>query len=80
MHEFWLPVNLAAGIMGQVNRSYRGKAAGICYEVWCSRISAVKTERDIAKVSFDRAVSEMRPDVRITKDNIAAFAELRRTN
>ncbi len=44
------------------------------------RIEAVKTERDIAQVAFDRAVSEMRPDARITEDNIAAFAELMRAN
>ena len=44
------------------------------------RIDAVKTERDIAQVAFDRAVSEMRPDARITEDNIAAFADLMRAN
>jgi site-specific DNA recombinase len=26
------------------------------------RVAAVKTERDIAQVAFDRAVAEMRPD------------------
>jgi hypothetical protein len=44
------------------------------------RIDAVKTERDIAQVAFDRAISEMRPDARITEDNIAAFADLMRAN
>lgn len=44
------------------------------------RVSAVKTERDISQVASDRAVSEMRPDVRVTEDNIGAFAELMRTN
>jgi site-specific DNA recombinase len=42
------------------------------------RIAAVKTERDIAQVAFDRAVAEMRPSARITEENIAAFAETMR--
>jgi site-specific DNA recombinase len=44
------------------------------------RIVAVKTERDIAKVAFDRAVAEKRPDIRITQEKIAAFTEAMRTN
>lgn len=44
------------------------------------RLNAVKTERDIAQVAFDRAVAEMRPDIRITEDKIAAFTEVMRTN
>jgi hypothetical protein len=42
------------------------------------RVAAVKTERDIAQVAFDRAVAEMGPDVRITEEKIAAFAETMR--
>lgn len=44
------------------------------------RIAAVKAERDIAQVAFDRAVSEMRPEVRITEEKIAAFVEVMRAN
>ena len=44
------------------------------------RIEAVKTERDIAKVAFERAVSEMRPDTRITEDKIAAFTSAMQAN
>lgn len=44
------------------------------------RITAVKTERDIAKVAFDRAVAEMRPDVRLTEEKISAFVEVMRVN
>jgi hypothetical protein len=44
------------------------------------RIAAVKTERDIAQVAFDRAVAEMRPDTKITEERIAAFTEAMRTN
>lgn len=44
------------------------------------RIAAVKTERDIAQVAFDRAVAEMRPDTKITEGRIAAFTEVMRAN
>jgi site-specific DNA recombinase len=44
------------------------------------RVAAVKTERDIAQVAFDRAVAELRPNARITEDKIAAFVEVMRTN
>jgi site-specific DNA recombinase len=44
------------------------------------RVAAVKTERDIAKVAFDRAVGEMKPDAKITAEKIAAFTEVMRTN
>jgi hypothetical protein len=44
------------------------------------RIEAVKTERDIAAVAFERAVSEMRPDTKITDEKIAAFAGEMRTH
>jgi site-specific DNA recombinase len=44
------------------------------------RVVAVKTERDIAKAAFDRAVSEMSPEARITEDKIAAFVETMRGN
>ncbi|WQP05272.1 recombinase family protein (plasmid) [Sinorhizobium meliloti] len=44
------------------------------------RIAAVKTERDIAQVAFDRAVAELRPDARITADKIAAFTQIMQEN
>lgn len=44
------------------------------------RIAAVKTERDIAQVAFDRAVAELRPEVRITADKVAAFTRVMREN
>ena len=43
-------------------------------------MAAVKTERDIAQVAFDRAVAEMRPNARITEEKISAFVEAMRTN
>ncbi|WP_237361761.1 zinc ribbon domain-containing protein [Rhizobium gallicum] len=44
------------------------------------RIAAVKTERDIAQVAFDRAVAELRPDARITADKIAVFTQVMQEN
>jgi site-specific DNA recombinase len=44
------------------------------------RVSAVRTERDIAKAAFDRAIAEMRPEAKITEEKIASFVETMRTN
>lgn len=44
------------------------------------RIEAVKTERDIAQVAFDRAVAEVSPQARVTQDKIDAFVEAMRSN
>ncbi len=44
------------------------------------RVAAVKTERDIAKAAFERAVGEMRPEARITEEKIAAFVTTMRRN
>lgn len=44
------------------------------------RIAAVKSERDLAQASFDRAVAETNPRTRITEEKIAAFVEVMREN
>lgn len=44
------------------------------------RVATVKTERDIAQASFDRAVAEMRPEARITEEKIASFVGIMRDN
>lgn len=44
------------------------------------RVAVVKTERDIAQAAFDRAVTEMRPEARITEDKIASFVATMRDN
>jgi hypothetical protein len=44
------------------------------------RIAAVKSERDSAQVSLDRATAEVRPGAQITEAKIAAFTEIMRTN
>jgi hypothetical protein len=44
------------------------------------RVEAVKTERDIAQVVFDRAVAEVSSQARVTQDKIDAFVEAMRSN
>jgi len=44
------------------------------------RIAALRTDRDIAKGAYERAAAELRPDVRINAERIAAFTELMRRN
>jgi site-specific DNA recombinase len=44
------------------------------------RVAAVKNERDIAQVAFDRALAETRPEARITQEKIAKFVKVMRTN
>jgi hypothetical protein len=44
------------------------------------RIATIKTERDIAQATLDRALTEMRPEARITADRIDAFTTTMRAN
>jgi hypothetical protein len=44
------------------------------------RVGAVKTERDLARVTLDRAVAELNPRTRITEASIAAFVDVMRKN
>ncbi len=44
------------------------------------RIAAIRTERDIAQVAFDRAVAEMQPQARVTAEKVAAFVDVMRAN
>ena len=44
------------------------------------RVAVLKTERDIARVAFDRAASELRPDARTTEERIAGFTRVMREN
>jgi site-specific DNA recombinase len=44
------------------------------------RVATVKTERDIAQTSYDRALAETSPRARITPDKIAASVEIMRNN
>jgi hypothetical protein len=44
------------------------------------RVAAVKNERDVAQVAFDRALAETRHEARITQEKIAKFVGVMRTN
>src|SRR5271155_4674184 len=44
------------------------------------RVAAVKTERDLAQIAWDRAVAETNPRARITDEKIATFVETMRSN
>ena len=44
------------------------------------RIAAVKSERDLAQIAFDRALAETEPRARITNEKITAFVEVMRSN
>ena len=66
---------------GRLGRLYAAIESGIADPSDATlkeRVAAVKTERDIAQVAFDRAVAELRPNARITEEKIAAFTETMR--
>ena len=68
---------------GRLGRLYQAIETGIADPndaTLKNRVAAVKTERDIAQAAFDRAVSEMRPEARITEDKIASFVATMRGN
>ncbi len=44
------------------------------------RIAAAKTARDIARVSLERALAELSPQVRVTAEKVARFTSLMRQN
>ncbi|EGE55955.1 Resolvase domain protein [Rhizobium etli CNPAF512] len=44
------------------------------------RITALRTDRDIAQIALNRAAEEASPASRITEEKIAAFTEIMRTN
>lgn len=55
-------------------------AADLADETLKDRMSAVRTERDLAQIALDRAVAENSPLSRITDEKIAAFVAVMRAN
>src|SRR5690606_37825156 len=45
-----------------------------------ARIATVRTERDSAKATLDRALTELSAEARITDDKVAEFVEIMRQN
>ncbi|CAH1665943.1 Recombinase family protein [Hyphomicrobiales bacterium] len=70
----------AEGRLGRLYQAIENGIADASDPTLKERVAAVKTERDIARVAFDRAVAEMQPDARITEDKIAAFVAVMREN
>lgn len=67
----------------RLNRLYQAIETGIADPADATlkeRIAAVKTERDIARITFDRAAEESSPALRVTEEKIAAFTEIMRAN
>lgn len=72
-----------ADTQGRLDRLYAAIESGIADladETFRNRVAAVKTERDLAQVTFDRAVAELNPRARITEESIAAFVDVMRKN
>ena len=67
----------------RLDRLYAAIESGVADagdETLKGRIAAVKTDRDLAQIAFDRAVAETSPRTRITEERIAAFVDVMRTN
>ena len=67
----------------RLNRLYQAIESGIADPsdpTLKDRVAAIKSERDLAKVTLERAAAEMNPAARITQEKIAAFVEMMRAN
>lgn len=70
----------AEGRLGRLYQAIENGIADANDPTLKDRVAAIKTERDIAQATFDRAVTEMRPEARITEDKIASFVATMRDN
>ena len=70
----------AEGRLGRLYQAIENGIADPADPTLKARLAAVKQERDVAQVTFDRAVSEMTPDAQITEAKIAAFVATMREN
>jgi site-specific DNA recombinase len=66
--------------LGRLYAAIKGGIADPTDATLKERVAAVKNERDIAQVAFDRALAETRPEARITQEKIAKFVEVMRAN
>jgi site-specific DNA recombinase len=73
-------LNDAEKRLGRLYAAIEGGIADPSDATLKERVAAVKNERDIAQVAFDRALAETRPEARITQEKIAKFVEVMRTN
>jgi site-specific DNA recombinase len=66
--------------MDKLDRLVTDRLADLNDQTLKDRVGAVKTERDLAQIAYDRAVAETNPRARITDEKIAKFAETMRSN
>ena len=66
--------------LGRLYAAIESGVADLTDQTLKDRVAAVKTERDIAQIAYDRAVAETSPRARITHDKIATSVETMRTN
>jgi site-specific DNA recombinase len=70
----------AEGRLGRLDTTIENGIADPADATLKERVAAVKTERDIAQVAFDREAVEMRPSARSTEEKIAVFTQAMRAN
>jgi site-specific DNA recombinase len=66
--------------LGRLYAAIESGVADLNDQTFKDRVAAVKTERDLAQIAYDRAVVETNPRARITDEKIAKFVETMRLN
>ncbi|GEC36451.1 recombinase family protein [Sinorhizobium meliloti] len=82
-HRMTALQNKVVDAEGRLSRLYQAIETGVADfadPTLKDRVAALKTERDQAKATLDRAFAELRPETRITEEKIASFASLMREN
>ncbi len=73
-------INDAESRLGRLYAAIESGVADLNDLTLKDRVAAVKTERDLAQIAYDRAVAETNPRARITDEKIAKFVETMRSN
>ena len=66
--------------LGRLYAAIESGVADLNDQTLKDRVTAAKTERDLAQIAYDRAVAETNPRARITDEKIAKFVETMRSN
>ena len=66
--------------LGRLYAAIESGVADLNDQTLKDRVAAIKTERDLAQIAYDRAVAETNPRARITDEKIAKFVETMRSN
>ena len=66
--------------LGRLYAAIESGVADLSDQTLKDRVAAIKTERDLAQIAYDRAVTETNPRARITDEKIAKFVETMRSN